>query len=838
MATRHFYRLLLLLTTLLFFSTSLIPTQAQDNFQDVIEMSIEVGFDSFFRPNDWTPVRIQVKNNGESLTGRLVIRPETSGTVVTNAFSTPIDLPNGSEKSAIINIKARTFPDTIRVELIDDEGFIHTSKEAGLIDLQQQDQLYAIVTGATTAPISLAGVHIGGFQAEQAVWGIGNIPDNGIALQSLDMMMLININSENLSTSQRTAIQSWVVGGGHLIVTGGPSAQLTAQAFNDILPFVPDDSQSVDDLTAFAIHAGDDADLSERTVIATGEVQDNVTVLIQADDETPLLLRRELGAGLVDYLVADPTREPLASWDNITQLWISLIASRSPQPVWTEGFTRPEWGAESIANLPGVDLLPPIQTLCLFLAIYILLIGPVNYFILSRFNRNGWGWITIPLVVIFFTGVAWTVGFNLRGSEIIVSRSTVVQSWADSDTAKVEQFVGVLSPRRENYSLAVPEGYFLGVTASANPSSILASNNVQTSTEIQQGSQFGAEDFNIDGGIFANFIVSGNIERPDIGGSLTLSFEPVESGRIVGGFQGVIRNDSDFALRDAVILGENMLYRLDGDFSPNDLLTLDRADLMMELGDLRAQPNPLEYVVSALNRGLSPFVRGEGGATMAEIQGERFLRSRAFLEALSVAEKQSAREQAFMASFMQDQFDSTARGTKAYLVGWRDEWERNLEITGANWNSVDSTLYIIELDVEVVLPTETVTLTTEHFTWMTLERVGITENGTDNMTLFENQQVEYRFSPVQELVMDEVDFMTVEVDRGGGYAQSLMVELFNWETDEYDLYTYRDGDFLEFNNPSRYLGTDNIVQIRLYYEEGIGTARVRKMRITQTGRYS
>ena len=74
-----------------------LPVGAQDSFQDVIEMTVEVGFDSFFRPGTWTPVRVELKNNGESLLGRLVIRPETSGTVVGNAFSAPIDLPSGAQ---------------------------------------------------------------------------------------------------------------------------------------------------------------------------------------------------------------------------------------------------------------------------------------------------------------------------------------------------------------------------------------------------------------------------------------------------------------------------------------------------------------------------------------------------------------------------------------------------------------------------------------------------------------------------------------------------------------------------------------------------------------------
>ena len=120
---------------------------------------------------------------------------------------------------------------------------------------------------------------------------------------------------------------------------------------------------------------------------------------------------------------------------------------------------------------------------------------------------------------------------------------------------------------------------------------------------------------------------------------------------------------------------------------------------------------------------------------------------------------------------------------------------------------------------------------------MTLKREGIRGNGTDGFSLFETQGVEFVFHPLPGLAMDEVERLVVEVDRSGGYAQALDIELFNWQKDEYDVYAYRDGDTLEFDDPRPYLGAGNRVQIQLRYTQGIGTARVRKIRIEQSGRY-
>ena len=622
------------------------PVSAQGDFRDVIEMSVEVGFDSYFRPEQWTPIRIKLKNNGESVSGRLVVRPETSGTVVGNPFSTPIDLPSGAAKSALLNIQARSFPDRIRVELIDAEGIVHASREDGLIDLSPQDKLYAVVSGPNTAPPNLSGLRIGGFQAEQALWGAGEIPQNGFSLQSLDMIMLVNIDSEALSSGQRRALRHWVEGGGHLIVSGGPAALNTVAALADLMPLTGGESRSIDDLSALARFSGDRTRLAERTIITIGAPLDEARTLAEQDG-IPLLLRRELGAGLVDYLAADPTLEPLASWDNLDGLWLKLLATRAPHPTWREGFTRPEWGAVAVANLPGVNLLPPMQTLCLFLGAYILLIGPLNYFVLSRLRRNGWGWFTIPVFIICFTGIAWTVGFSLRGAEIIVSRNTLVQSYADQDEAQVRQFIGLLSPRRATYSLALPAGHSLAVAGAASPSSIFASNTIQTATEISQGAAFSAPEFTIDGGIFANFSASGRVERPAISGAFTLSFDILESGRMIGVYQGAIQNESDIRLRDAVILGPGLAHRLESDFAPGDIVTLGGEQLRSEIADMPAQPNSQELYVSARALGQSPFSGSGRNITIKNVQGQRYMRTRAFGRAESTAERQAAREQAF-----------------------------------------------------------------------------------------------------------------------------------------------------------------------------------------------
>ena len=813
-----------------------LPLRAQDSFQDIIEMRVNAGFDTFFRPGHWTPLRLSVANHGESISGRIVVRPETSGTVVGNAFSTPIDLPAGARKTATLYIQARSFPDSLRLELIDADGNVRATKEAGLNDLALGDQLVAVIRGANSSLPNLSALHIGGGIAELALWQVHELPDQAPALESLDFIVFVNSESEELTAAQHTALRRWLANGGHLILLGGPLAARTTTGFEDILPLDLGESQSVDNLAALARYAGDYGEtLAARAIVVSGAAREGAQVLA-AQDGMPLLLRRAVGAGALDYLAADPTLEPLASWDKLEWLWKRLLVTREPHPAWTRGITKPEAGAEAVANLPGVDLLPPLQALCLFLAFYILLIGPANYFILTRLNRAGFAWLTIPLVIIAFTVIAWTVGFNLRGAEILVSRLTLVQAHADVDEARVDQLVGLLSPRRATYSLEAPAGHFLAVAGATSPSTIFASNTIQTSTEISQGTRFGAADFTIDGGIFANFAIQGSVPKPAIDGAFALEFDALETGRIVATYRGVVRNDSDITLRDARLLSHGIAYRLERDLAPGDIVAIDGDQLRADNRDFASQPQPLELNAAPPDFGTMTFsTTGGRNATIREIQGERYLRTRAFINAHTAEENQAAREQSFLASFARDVFASSGRGQKLYLIGYADEWARDLEIKGAAWSAIDTTLYIIEMDVERRLPRPQSTLASEHFSWMSRLRDGAAFSGTDNFSMYEQQFVEFLIAPLQGMALDSVQRMLLEVDRSGGYAQSLDILLWDWTAGEFAKFGYREGDELEFVGANPYLGPGNMIWLRLGYEEGMGTARVRKIRIEQTG---
>lgn len=813
---------------------------AQDDAPiDLVAMTVEAGYDTHYRENFWFPIRVRVRNQGDPITGRLTVRPETSGRAVSNAYSTPIDLPAPSDKTAFLYVQARTFPNTLLVELIDDAGVRVAEQEIVLNPLAAEDALHVVISGAGATSIPLNQLATAGKQAVQARWEVSHVPDHASALLAINSIVLYDVDTTAFTTAQRQALTDWLTQGGYLVVIGGANWQPTAAALTDLLPFVPDGSQTSEDLSSLARLVGDtQARLDEPALITTGAVRDGARVLAAAADGTPLVIRGTLGAGTVDYLVADPTLAPLTGWEGLAELWVALYASRPPHPAWRFGFLDTEQAATAVAILPGIDLLPPVSSMIGYIGLYILLVGPVNYLVLSRLRRTGLAWFTIPLLIFAFSGVAWSVGFNLRGSDIIISRLNVVQSHADSDTARVDQLVGILSPRRETYALAVTDDHFLRLMPELSRENILQQNLNQSALDIRQHEQFNAEGISIDGGIFANFSTSGTTSAPAISGEITRTYQrdaEADTGTLA--ILGAVRNESAVDLHDPIIMVSNHFYRLEGPIAAGELVTFDTDDLQRIAlidEDIRPQPSPAElsydYAVLEGFRNRQAIVDSRQSARL--LLGDTQLDD----ERLSDPEvEQLARRSALALSFMRDQYDSQGLGAAAYLLAWSDLATSDVVMEAVNPVFVDTALHIVELASRTDPSAQRVTLSPDQFSWAITARNNA-EGGINELTLINESAVVVRFMPLPDAILSEVESLTVALNRNSSYGRDLLVSVWDWQAEAW-VELGRARESITLDDPAGLIGPHNWVDVRVSLDRDIGTPRANDLRITQTGRF-
>ena len=101
-------------------------------------------------------------------------------------------------------------------------------------------------------------------------------------------------------------------------------------------------------------------------------------------------------------------------------------------------------------NLPALEL-PSINLLLGLIAAYIVLAGPVNYLVLRRLRRPGLMWVTIPVLVLLFSGSAYFLAVRAKGTDVQASAVSVIQESDSTSWAQVRRMVIVVAPGRGDY---------------------------------------------------------------------------------------------------------------------------------------------------------------------------------------------------------------------------------------------------------------------------------------------------------------------------------------------------------------------------------------------------
>jgi hypothetical protein len=841
-------RIVVVVALLLGLQASSAPAAAQ-GLDELLTLSVSAGYGGRFRGDEWLPLRIEIDNQGSGIQGRLVVRPETSGDGLPSTFSTPVDIAPNTRQSIFLYITARSAANRVRVELMNDAGGVITSREASLRSILPRDRLYVVVTQAMRGAMDLSTIAVGGHEAFQVNWEPRDIPEHAGALTAVDVLLFSDINTGTLTSAQQQAIANWVASGGHLIVTGGAGWQATAAGLAELLPFVPESAETTGSLTALARFAGDySTTLDGEAILTVGEPVPGARVLVTADDDQPLIVRGKLGSGTIDYVTVDPNGQMLRTWNGLTEMWFTLLTSTDARPSWTYGFANWARAATAVETLPGLNLLPAVLGLIGFLLVYILLIGPINYLVLKRINRREFAWFTIPALIVIFSVLAWMVGFELRGNRASLSRLTVVQTWPDSQTAKVDQLIGLLAPRRGNYSLAMTDDRMLRPFSDSAANATVLGGRLQMNADIRQTNTFEAVEFPVDASFIGSFSATGSTVRPEINGRAVLTYNP--QGEYAYSLQGSVRNNSDLTLHDAVILARGETLRLEQPLQPGDVFTFSAADLPLA-GEDAPVPSALEFAAGESNplaaminvgwrRGRTLYL-AEAAQNASDILGEDSYRLAGFNITFQqdTATQEIRRRQAFLDAFVIDQFASTGRGNRVYLAGWAEAAPTIEEVAQMGFDTFDSTLYLIELEVERDDSGDSVLITRDQFTWVSRERQAVGDSGPVNLSLMNDSRAIFRFTPLPDAVLAEVDELVLVLDGARNTLSGESLEMWNWAAQQWEVVA-EVGNLssrVTIANPQRYLGPLNAVEIRSIRTGRGGTVFIERMGIEQRGHF-
>ena len=118
--------------------------------------------------------------------------------------------------------------------------------------------------------------------------------------------------------------------------------------------------------------------------------------------------------------------------------------------------------------------LIPFGWVAFFIFLYILLIGPGDYFFLKKvLKRMELTWITFPTIVVTVSLLAYFAAYRLKGNDLLVNKVDVIDVDQPGGLVRGRTLVSVFSPQNRDYSigfLPVPPNLDRDVSPLAAPS--------------------------------------------------------------------------------------------------------------------------------------------------------------------------------------------------------------------------------------------------------------------------------------------------------------------------------------------------------------------------------
>ncbi len=487
--------------------------------------SVHVGFADRYKVGVWTPVEIAIRGGGAAFSGQVsLIVPDGDGVPsrVSTDSDRPCNIAPGGETTVRLLCRFGRVRGTMTAELRADgqlvaqkrfEASATADAEHFLPGLELRSLVVTI--GPSELDVEQAG-RLGGSEPDYRpvsarLDDVAHLPTHWCGYEGVDAVMLSTSQPEifrGLTTDDPRieALDQWVRMGGRLVLCGGARSDEVLANAGPLHRFVPGRFEGVETLRragAIESFCGSRAAVPQadggKAPLRTARLADVQGKVEASDSGLPLVVRTARGFGQVIFLAVDLDRSPMSNWSDRPLMVAKLLDMPIGGGEADEGAAMMHFGYSDLSgqlrsaldNFVGVQLAPFWLVAGLIIA-YLVLIGPVDYFVLRRFaGRMRWTWLTFPLVALLACAGAYVVAVRLKGNEVKITQADVVDVDAASGQVRGTTWLNVFSPRIDAFNLSIrpqlPDG---AVAADARswmawfglPGSALGGMNPQTAS--------------------------------------------------------------------------------------------------------------------------------------------------------------------------------------------------------------------------------------------------------------------------------------------------------------------------------------------------------------------
>ncbi len=782
------------------------PLAAQQQADDGITLGVSAGYDGFYKSEYGVPVKINVANSGPAVSGELRITLNENSQTDRLVYNAMVELPTQSNKQIRLYVHLPGFSSALEVELLSEDGQPVAQATSDRLSAVAANQLlYGIVSPEPGEFSFLEGVVGSRTDASVAFLRVDDLPDLAAAWDALDVVVFNDIDSSQLTAGQLDAMKGWLSLGGQLVVTGGPGWQKTNAGLAALLPVAVDGTEPVADLPALSEFAGVPFRDSGPYLLTNSSLRAGELLVHQ--DGMPLLARQPFGRGSVYFLALDPTLAPLLDWDGSEALWLEVVGRIPTLPVWASPIVNGYAASEAVTSLPSLAM-PSAFQLILFLLVYVIAIGPVNYLVLKRMNRRQLAWVTVPALVLIFSVAAYFTGFQLKGNNTIINQISVSYGEIGAEQLKVQSLVGLYSPKRQRFDLNFP-GNTLAHPFEQGYGQMSGNGTIDA---ISRGRQLTMSGVRVDVSGMETFVAESYQANIPVTVKATLS----ASGADVV-LTADIQNNSSLTLEDAALLFGSDIIAI-GALGPGE--SVSRREVVgagSTVGTGSAvSVGPIYMPGPTYGAPLSYHAETLLGT--ADYYNDREAYPR--WQLLQALESDGGMGPRGMGSGTEQAAQHTVT-----LVAWTDQPQLELDLSGDEFRAVNSTLYFLEAPLtQQLLSGSDISIPITLLDWTNVAENGTYQASISNLYL-QGGWAAFEYKPWPSLQEIRISSMAVSLEpqiEASPQPAPPKVMAWNWDTELWEQLEDANWGVTEIRNPERYLGLNHAIRLRVEDNLGYG----------------
>ncbi len=307
------------------------------------------------------------------------------------------------------------------------------------------------------------------------------LPPHWLGLNAIQTIVLAGSFVDDLAQAQPQiqAIEDWVQRGGELLISVPEDhSNLIAEnpALAELIPGTligPSEFSNSSRLESFA-------GSKEQLIPIRGEplpmleLQATGSTELVSDGDRPLIVSSANGFGNLTFSCIDLTDQRFTRWSGYNSLVGQLLLGTSR----SNSDSNPGRSRSTVGHLGYSDLIGQLRVplerftqvgfvaftwIALLLGLYILCIGPLDYFLLRNLlGRMELTWITFPLFSLLFCGLAVAISYWSRPAEIQVNQLEIIDIDVDSGLCRGTVWTTLYSPQADTIEIDLQRQHDLG----------------------------------------------------------------------------------------------------------------------------------------------------------------------------------------------------------------------------------------------------------------------------------------------------------------------------------------------------------------------------------------